>query len=200
MLARRTTPNLALQRTRLAAALPGNIGAYPPRAGPLSFGVRRRGWYTYEARPDLSLAVRGRYPRPMSRDAPLAHLIKVPDDAGRAVGYRLVCATLAGQRDWPSRAMGRSRLVPWDRVSRASAWTWLQAPCRGETLWAFNGPHIDFLERFISAGLRERECVAWGGVGFEPENRLPRWMQSAKGREAILKTLGLLRDMLESAV
>ncbi|WP_152050899.1 hypothetical protein [Tautonia marina] len=39
---RRTPPNLALQRTRPAAQVPGNIKAIPRRAGPLSLVVRRR--------------------------------------------------------------------------------------------------------------------------------------------------------------
>ena len=136
------------------------------------------------------------------RCAARAHLIKVTDDAGQRAGYRLVCDKCAGERDWlllrdrgiPLPSMG-PRLVGFELD------LWLQAPCCGETLWAFNEPHIDFMERFISAKLREADGVAWGwSRNSTLESRLPRWMQIAKNRESVLKSLQSLRDTLASAV
>jgi hypothetical protein len=33
---------------------------------------------------------------------------------------------------------------------------WLQTPCIGRTLWAFNARHLAYLKQFLQAELRER--------------------------------------------
>lgn len=74
---------------------------------------------------------------------------------------------------------------------------WLQTPCRGETLWAFNLEHVELLERYLSARLRER--------ARSPEStwvrnkslvsRLPTWMKLARHRAEVLRGLGELRRL-----
>jgi hypothetical protein len=133
------------------------------------------------------------------RCAACAHLMKLVEAGGRGVGYRLVCATCACERDW---RFPRDRSIPvpsmGPHLSGFGLDLWLQAPCCGKTLWAFNEPHIDFMERFISAGLRERDDVVSGCCrNSSLESRLPRWMQIAKNRAVVLKSLELLRDKLE---
>lgn len=74
---------------------------------------------------------------------------------------------------------------------------WLQTPCCGETLWAYNEEHLNFLENFVSASLREQEKdEQFGGSNRSLASRLPKWMQSAKNRERVLKRLAELRDKL----
>ncbi len=74
---------------------------------------------------------------------------------------------------------------------------WLQMSCCGETLWAYNEKHLDFLESYVTAKLRETA----------PDNtvrnstlasRLPAWIKSAKNRDDILRCIGRLRDKLSS--
>ncbi|MFG2140885.1 hypothetical protein [Streptomyces sp. NPDC048650] len=70
---------------------------------------------------------------------------------------------------------------------------WLQTPCSRKLLWAYNGRHIDVLEAYIAAGLRER-------VGFPTMSMLdclPAWMKKAGNRTAVLKALHRLRHQLE---
>lgn len=66
---------------------------------------------------------------------------------------------------------------------------WLQAPCCGNVLWAYNAEHLDLLERYVGARLRER--------GREPEMtmlaKLPQWIKSANNRDQVLKTIRKLR-------
>ncbi len=75
---------------------------------------------------------------------------------------------------------------------------WLQIPCCGEVLWAFNEEHLSFLQRFIGAGLRERT-----GDGRHSNHsmtsRLPQWMQAAKHRDEVLRGLERLRARLPAS-
>lgn len=72
---------------------------------------------------------------------------------------------------------------------------WLQTPCCGELLWAYNAEHLNFLERYVQATIRERQ----GGKGDHHSMavRLPRWMKLAKNRNSILKTMQRLKERLE---
>lgn len=69
---------------------------------------------------------------------------------------------------------------------------WLQTTCcGGRLLWANNAAHLDYLEAYISARLRERppppSNLAW---------RLPSWMKEARNRDEILRHIGRLRERL----
>lgn len=71
---------------------------------------------------------------------------------------------------------------------------WLQVPCCGEVLWAYNEAHLDFLEAYVSATLRERQ----GKKGYHHgiAIRLPRWMKLAHHRTPVLKGIQHLRETL----
>lgn len=73
---------------------------------------------------------------------------------------------------------------------------WLQKEFRdGEIFWAYNTDHLDYLEQFISAKLRER------GISIRNINvrnssmisRLPTFMIKAGNRDALLKLIEQLR-------
>jgi hypothetical protein len=71
---------------------------------------------------------------------------------------------------------------------------WLSAPCCGEVLWAYNLAHLDFIEAFVCATLREpARHPDWGWQNSGLASRLPRWMQLASHREEILRTVRKLR-------
>jgi hypothetical protein len=70
---------------------------------------------------------------------------------------------------------------------------WLRAPCCGETLWAYNARHLDFLEAYIGATLREHRRGAHGWRNQSLRNRLPRWMKQAGNRAEILRCIDALR-------
>ena len=72
---------------------------------------------------------------------------------------------------------------------------WLRAECcGGHLLWANNEVHLDYLESYVGASLRERPAgparLAW---------YLPSWMKRAKNRDEVLRSLARLRATLSSA-
>jgi hypothetical protein len=69
---------------------------------------------------------------------------------------------------------------------------WLQTDFSGETLWAYNVEHLDFLAEHVSAKLRERNTLTFNVKSIGA--RLPRWMTSANNREAVLKALEKLKE------
>lgn len=73
---------------------------------------------------------------------------------------------------------------------------WLQTPCCGETLWAYNAAHLDFLAAFIAARQRGHRRGEQGWRNQALANRLPRWMTSAANRAAVLRGLSALRQRL----
>ncbi len=73
---------------------------------------------------------------------------------------------------------------------------WLQADCCGKLLWAYNAEHLDLLESYVAARLRERRASP--GV-MSVVARLPAWLKSAKNREGILRAVRRLRSSLPTA-
>lgn len=68
---------------------------------------------------------------------------------------------------------------------------WLRAECcGGHTLWAFNIRHLDLLESYLGARLRERGSVP-GSMSLV--ERLPAWLKSAKHRDEALRVVRRLR-------
>lgn len=107
---------------------------------------------------------------------------------------RLVCPRCAHVADWPA---SRIRWYPYHTDPYFHAELWLQVPCVGRTLRAYNARHLDVRYRFVRATLRERDDPG----GAAPRNatlasRVPRWMKEAKRREAILSCIAELRSML----
>lgn len=60
----------------------------------------------------------------------------------------------------------------------------------GRTLVVYNLQHLDMLENWLGAKLRERGPVA----GLTMMARLPRWMKSASTRPKVLKALAEMRE------
>lgn len=66
---------------------------------------------------------------------------------------------------------------------------WLQRPFKNEVFWAFNLAHLEYLEQYIAARLREHKDRSH----FTLLEKLPRFYHEAKNREALLKTIALLK-------
>ncbi|WP_344899907.1 hypothetical protein [Actinomadura meridiana] len=105
---------------------------------------------------------------------------------------RMVCRTCHYVRNWPDEDKNASSGWggPVDPFFRQPLW--LQADCCGHTLWAFNVRHLDILENYVSAQLRERGEY----VGLTMLARLPAWLKSSKNRTEILRTINRLRETL----
>ena len=73
---------------------------------------------------------------------------------------------------------------------------WLRVACVGELLWAYNSQHLAFLRSFVGATLRERPTSPHGTRNQLLESRLPKWMISAKNRDAILAGVAKLEQRL----
>jgi len=73
---------------------------------------------------------------------------------------------------------------------------WLQIPCCGEVLWAYNQNYLELLENYVGAKLRERTKERRSSF----LSKLPKWIKSAKNRDEILKAIKKLKEKLPSAV
>jgi len=74
---------------------------------------------------------------------------------------------------------------------------WLQTDCIGNSLWAFNQKHLQFLESYVGANLRERtKDDKWGWSNSSLASRLPKWLKSAKNRDLILKAIHELKSKI----
>jgi hypothetical protein len=121
---------------------------------------------------------------------------------------RFVCAHCGYVRDWtghvpgevfmrngewcqrPDRRAGISIEGPFDWYFGLPFW--LQTPCCGHVLWAYNSRHLSFLRHYVSADLREQLVVKNKSLA----NSLPTWMKTAKNRDAVLKGLDRLDTLL----
>jgi hypothetical protein len=109
---------------------------------------------------------------------------------------RLVCVHCTTARDWIPGKRDRGRLIaaphgPSDPFFGRPLW--LQAPCCGHILWAYNARHLDTLQSYVSAGLRERtDSDPSRGMLY----RLPAWIKKAGHRSDVLRAIDLLREQL----
>jgi hypothetical protein len=69
---------------------------------------------------------------------------------------------------------------------------WLQTDCRGELLWAYNAEHLELLESYVGARLRERGLDRRWSSMLE---RLPTWIKSAKNRDDVLRSIRRLQTL-----
>ncbi|EKB51122.1 hypothetical protein [Cecembia lonarensis] len=66
---------------------------------------------------------------------------------------------------------------------------WLSSNFRGNHLFAYNKAHLEYLEKYIAADLRENKNRNF----FTMLEKLPKWMQLAKNREMLLKQIAVLK-------
>lgn len=65
---------------------------------------------------------------------------------------------------------------------------WLDVKCCGERLWAYNLAHLEYIEKFVGATLREHFHNS-GWKNSSMASRLPKWIQDGSNRDEILKCI-----------
>lgn len=76
---------------------------------------------------------------------------------------------------------------------------WLRTDTRHGVLFAYNAGHLDILEAYVSATLRERNADParrWNNRSMAA--RLPRWIKLAAHRDELSKALERLRRRLQT--
>ena len=66
---------------------------------------------------------------------------------------------------------------------------WLKGSFKNDVFWAYNDKHLEYLERYITAILREHK----DRTGFTLLEKLPKFYHEAKNREALLKIITKLK-------
>ena len=130
------------------------------------------------------------------RCASCAHLHRLNRDNPRLLGFRLLCPNCVYETDWQLIRDG-SLPVPryGPKLGEFELELWLQVPCCGEILWAYNLEHVNFLEKFISAEIRERrQNPQFGWSNRSLQSRLPKWMLAGGKRDTVRKGLAALRE------
>jgi hypothetical protein len=107
---------------------------------------------------------------------------------------RLACTGCGLSKRW----VNGERRVFWCEAEPRDSYfglrLWLQAPCSGQTLWAFNYRHLAFIESVVAAKLRERTSLPTFVRNKSLMSRLPRWLKLAKHREQVLRSIRALRE------
>lgn len=78
---------------------------------------------------------------------------------------------------------------------------WLRSECcGGHLLWALNEEHLDWIEAYVSAQLRERSPnspSAPSASHSQLARKLPAWLKSAKHRDEIIRNIQRMRASLD---
>ena len=118
---------------------------------------------------------------------------------------KIVCSRCGLTKIWNGKHIIGVRTSPLDKqipprmlvVGGSFDWyfqesLWLQIECCGETLWAYNEKHLEFIENYVMAKLRARTP----NTNKSLASRLPQWMKSAKNRDEILRAIEKLKEKL----
>jgi len=112
-------------------------------------------------------------------------------------GYRLICAHcgfLENQAE-PTCCLKWQEENPTD--GHFGYALWLKTTCCGQTSWAFNQRHLDILESFVSAKLRQRrkdQQAGWKNSSLA--SRFPKWLKASKNRAEVMKAIIRLRKII----
>ena len=115
-------------------------------------------------------------------DRPTARII----DGKPMVGVR--CSHCHEVDDYPATSGWSPQSVPLKRNR-----LFLVTQVAGETLWVENLTHLEALEDWLGAKVRERGPIR----GSTMMARLPRWMKASTNRAKVLRGLAQLRELAE---
>lgn len=73
---------------------------------------------------------------------------------------------------------------------------WLEANCCGNKLWAYNLTHLDYIEQYVTATLRQDYKSEKGYKNTSMLARLPDWLKDGKHRDEIIKCIKKLKDTI----
>ena len=106
---------------------------------------------------------------------------------------RVKCPNCAATADYRARAASPPKGAA--RPDPVRVPLYLTTQVAGETLWVDNLAHLDMLEAYLGAKVRERGPVR----GLTMMARLPAWMKAASARPKILRALRRLREQAKRA-
>lgn len=95
---------------------------------------------------------------------------------------RLICFNCVYTAEWNGGQIGIGGGRDW--YFRLPLWLTIEC-CGGKILWAYSERHLNFIENYVGASLRERQPH----VNKSMASRLPQWIKSAKNRDEILKAI-----------
>ena len=111
---------------------------------------------------------------------------------------RLVCGACARTSTWAGQSIrGADGARAMDDYFGLPLY--LQTPCRGDVLWAYNRAHLDAVGEWIQADLRTRPRsphLGWSNRSFW--SRLPRWIKQAGHRDDLEAALRRLHALAAS--
>lgn len=93
----------------------------------------------------------------------------------------------------PATRRARETRQFWHRHRRAGTGLYLTRTIGSEQLYVYNRHHLELLESWIGAALRERGSPIGGTV----VTRLPRWMIAARNRPLVLDALADIREQMD---
>ena len=101
---------------------------------------------------------------------------------------RLFCIN-CGHNKEVSTSLSKSGSISGAAHQFFKAELWLKASFKSDTFYAFNDKHLDYLERYIGANLRESK----DRQHFTLLEKLPKFYHDAKNREALSKIISKLK-------
>jgi hypothetical protein len=102
---------------------------------------------------------------------------------------RLFCINCGHNKEF-STSLGKNGSISGAAHQFFRAELWLKAPFKNDLFYAFNDKHLDYLERYIGANLRENKARQH----FTLLEKLPKFYHEAKNREALLKIISKLKN------
>ncbi len=114
---------------------------------------------------------------------------------------RLVCHHCGLAREWADTVVASLEYndPPLDNYFHVPLW--LSVPCANHILWAYNQRHLEVIEAFVTAQLRERtRDPKYGWANTSLTSRLPKWIGSARNRTTVLKALAQLKVRLNECL
>lgn len=120
------------------------------------------------------------------------------DQRHSSLHRRLSCLQCGYQADWTAPRVGNGWRVPEasgpdDPYFGRPLWSQVEC-CGGHILWAYNLEHLNLLEAYLAARIRERG--EYKGTMSLIE-RLPAWLKAARHREESLRAVRRLRESIQ---
>ncbi len=100
---------------------------------------------------------------------------------------KMLCTACGLNKAVPTTVLNYSMFHPAHTFFNAKLW--LEHPFKNEIFYAYNYQHLDYLEQYISATLREHKDRS----GFTLLEKLPKFYHTSKNRSALLKLIETLR-------
>ena len=113
-------------------------------------------------------------------------ICKTVEDLNRARLFCLHC----GLNKEVSTSIGGSGSILGAAHQFFHAELWLKATFKNEVFYAYNDKHLDYLERYVGAALRESK----DRQHYTLLEKLPKFYHEAKNRDALLKIISKLKN------